>query len=300
MLKGKAVEHWYVNLSTRSFLSEADRKAWRKATGIVLEDWSGITPEDRIGEIVRSQKDANAVASFLNFDAMLAQFEKGNRFGSLEYRQSSEQGERWMELSYRLIRLEDGGSVFAHISVSDIDERKRRELELEDKAAHDALTGLMNRQTASALLPNALEETLRKGTSGALIIVDLDDFKQVNDEYGHLAGDVVLSGIGRHLKGAFRKNDLVCRWGGDEFIVYCDDISRSSLSRRVGTLCDTPWRTQVQCGTSIELSASAGIALVPGHGSRFTEVYERADEALYCAKSDGKAHFRFYEGASGK
>ncbi|RDB64602.1 hypothetical protein C1878_01780 [Gordonibacter sp. 28C] len=295
MLKGKAVEHWYVNLSTKSFLSAADRKAWRKATGIVLEDWSGTTPQERIGEVVRSQKDAEAVEAFLDFDAMLSQYKKGSRFGSLEFRQWSEKGERWMELSYRLIRLEEGGSVFAHLSVSDIDERKRRELELEDKAAHDALTGLMNRQAASTLLPGALEETLRKGTSGALIIIDLDDFKQVNDEYGHLAGDVVLSGIGRHLKSAFRKNDLVCRWGGDEFIVYCDDISRSSLSRRVGTLCDTPWKTQVQHGTSIELSASAGIALVPGHGSKFTEVYERADEALYCAKSDGKAHFRFYE-----
>lgn len=135
-----------------------------------------------------------------------------------------------MELDFRLIRLEEGGDVYAYLTVTDIDRRKRRELELEDKARHDALTGLLNRQTGAALLPEALAKTLRKGTAGAFVIIDLDDFKLINDRYGHLSGDTALADAGSHLRGAFRKNDLVCRWGGDEFIVYCDDITQASLA----------------------------------------------------------------------
>ena len=295
MLKGRAVDHWCVNLRTHSFLDASDRRAWRRAVGAVLEDWTDTTPAERIGRTVRTVKDAEAVKSFLDFDAMLARFEDGVLFDSLEYRQEDERGERWMELGYRLIRIEAGGDVYAYLSVTDIDRRKRRELDLEDKARHDALTGLLNRQTGAALLPEALAKTLRKGTAGAFVIIDLDDLKLVNDRHGHLSGDTALADVGRHLRSAFRKNDLVCRWGGDEFIVYCDDITRASLARRVGALCGKPWTTKVRGGTTIEVSASAGVVLVPKQGTEFKTVYDRADAALYRAKSMGKAHFCFYE-----
>lgn len=295
MLKGRAVDHWCVNLCTKSFLNAADRKAWRRTSGAQLEDWTDTTPAERIGRTVHTVKDEAAVRSFLDFDAMLARFEDGVLFDSLEYRQQDEQGERWMELDFRLIRLEEGGDVYAYLTVTDIDRRKRRELELEDKARHDALTGLLNRQTGAALLPEALAKTLRKGTAGAFVIIDLDDFKLINDRYGHLSGDTALADAGSHLRGAFRKNDLVCRWGGDEFIVYCDDITQASLARRVGALCGKPWTTKVRGDTSIELSASAGVVLVPKQGTDFKTVYDRADTALYRAKSQGKAHFCFYD-----
>lgn len=175
MLKGRAVDHWCVNLCTKSFLNAADRKAWRRASGAKLEDWTDTTPAERIGRTVHTVKDEAAVRSFLDFDAMLARFEDGVLFDSLEYRQQDEQGERWMELDFRLVRLEEGGDVYAYLTVTDIDRRKRRELELEDKARHDALTGLLNRQTGAALLPEALAKTLRKGTAGAFVIIDLDD-----------------------------------------------------------------------------------------------------------------------------
>ena len=295
------VEHdrlTFQNLSSdglTTLLASADRRTWRRAVGAVLEDWTDTTPAERIGRTVRTVKDAEAVKSFLDFDAMLARFDDGVLFDSLEYRQEDERGERWMELGYRLIRIEAGGDVYAYLSVTDIDRRKRRELDLEDKARHDALTGLLNRQTGAALLPEALTKTLRKGTAGAFVIIDLDDFKLVNDRHGHLSGDTALADVGLHLRSAFRKNDLVCRWGGDEFIVYCDDITRASLARRVGALCGKPWTTKVRGGTTIEVSASAGVVLVPKQGTEFKTVYDRADAALYRAKSQGKAHFCFFE-----
>ncbi|MFR1640265.1 MAG: GGDEF domain-containing protein [Eggerthellaceae bacterium] len=178
--------------------------------------------------------------------------------------------------------------------VIDIDERNG-ETHLADQAQRDALTGLLNRQTASRQLPEAFASTVKEGRTGAFVIVDLDDFKLVNDLHGHLCGDRVLSGIGQHLRAAFRKNDVICRWGGDEFIIYCDDISHDDIARRVRALCDDRWETDAAPGKAIALTVSAGIAMVPEHGTRFTAVYERADAALYQAKAEGKARYRVYE-----
>ena len=159
------------------------------------------------------------------------------------------------------MRLEDGGDVYAYLYVIDIDERKRRELYLADQAQRDALTGLLNRQTASRQLPEAFASTVKEGRTGAFVIVDLDDFKLVNDLHGHLCGDRVLSGI----------------------------------ARRVRALCDDRWETDAAPGKAIALTVSAGIAMVPEHGTQFTAVYERADAALYQAKAEGKARYRVYE-----
>ena len=185
--------------------------------------------------------------------------------------------------------------MYAYLSVTDIDERKRRELDLENKAEHDALTGLLNRQSASMRMANALERTLQRGYNGAFAIIDLDDFKRVNDRYGHLSGDTVLADVAQHLCSAFRKNDLICRWGGDEFVVYCEDMERSDIEKRLLELSEGPWNAMLPDNRVIELSVSTGIAMVPQDGIAFKTVYERADRALYRAKSKGKAHFCFFE-----
>lgn len=294
ILKGTATDHWYVNVSTKSFLSAADRRAWRYWAGLSLEDWSRVKLEDRIGPYLASAEDAEAIARFLDFDDMLRRFENDERYDSLEYRHSGDEGERWMELGYRMVQLEEGGSVYAYLSVTDIDERKRRELDLEDMAQHDALTGLLNRQSASLHMANALERTVERGYSGAFAIIDLDDFKLVNDTYGHLSGDTVLAGVAQHLRAAFRKGDLICRWGGDEFVVYCEDMEREDMARRIASLCDGPWNATLPDGQVIDLSVSTGIAMAPQDGTAFKTIYERADRALYQAKSKGKAHFCFY------
>lgn len=295
ILKGTAVDHWYINVSTHSFLSSADRRAWRYWAGLSLEDWSDSTIDDRIRKVIHSPKDADALRSFFDFDEMLRRFDAGARYDSIEFRQTDGSDERWMELSYRMVQLEDGGSVFAYLSVNDIDDRKRRELDLEDKAEHDALTGLMNRQTASVLIPAALERTVQHENAGAFAIIDLDDFKLVNDHYGHLSGDSVLAGVAQHLRRAFGENDLICRWGGDEFVVYCERTTHDDMAARMHVLCDGPWKTTLEDQREISLSVSIGIAMAPQDGTTFKTVYERADRALYQAKSKGKAHFCFYE-----
>lgn len=299
IFRGPADNHWCVNLSTESFLSAHDREIWKRHTDILLNDWSDTTPAERIGRVVHSTRDAEAIRNFLDFEAMIKQFHDGHTYESLEYLQTGNDGERdrWMELSYRLVQIEDDGDVFACIFVTNIDKRKRRELELENRAEHDALTGLTNRQTASMLLPKMLDKAVTSNSTSAFVIIDLDDFKTINDQYGHLSGDTVLSGAGKHLRKAFRKNDFVCRWGGDEFVAYCNDLSRSDITKRIGMLCSKPW-VAVVGATKIKLTFSAGVALIPDDGTEFEAIYERADQALYQPKSAGKAMFRFYDGST--
>ena len=117
----------------------------------------------------------------------------------------------------------------------------------------------------------------------------------MNDRYGHLSGDTVLADVAQHLCGAFRKGDLICRWGGDEFVVYCEDMERDDIERRLVELSEGPWNETLPDNRVIELSVSTGIAMVPQDGIAFKTVYERADRALYRAKSKGKAHFCFFE-----
>lgn len=295
ILKGTAVDHWYVNVNTKSFLSSADRRAWRYWAGLSFEDWSASSLEERISMVVHAPKDAEAIERFLDFDDMLSRFDAGVRYDSMEYRQVDGSDERWMELSYRMMKLEEGGCVYAYLSVTDIDDRKRRELDLEDRAEHDALTGLLNRQTASVRIPAALERTLQCGGTGAFAIIDLDDFKLVNDRYGHLSGDAVLASVGQHLRKAFDECGILCRWGGDEFVVFCEHVTREEIEERLASLCDGPWRTDLHDDREITLSVSIGVAMVPQSGAAFKTVYEHADRALYKAKSKGKAIFCFFE-----
>lgn len=321
LLNAQSAHHWCFNVTRGSFLNAFDRELLGAKLDMRFVDWLDYDLRATIGAGVRPAGGYEAVAEFLNLDDMLARFAQGFSSRVMEYRRLSDPAERpdapssdacppqntagaregaapqerWAELRYHLMRFDESDDVYAYLYVIDIDERKRRELRLADQAQRDSLTGLLNRQTASARIPDAFAATINDGKTGAFVIVDLDDFKNVNDGYGHLMGDRVLSGIGQHLKAAFRKQDLICRWGGDEFIVYCNDIGYDDIERRVRGLCTETWETEAGPGATVALTVSAGVAMVPEHGTRFTTVYERADAALYQAKSEGKAQFRLYE-----
>ena len=168
------------------------------------------------------------------------------------------------------------------------------EHDLRFRAETDATTGLSSHTATQDLVASALADASVRRHS-VCVALDIDDFKQVNDRYGHLSGDTVLADVGQHLCGALRKGDLSCRWGGDEFVVYCEDMERDDIERRLVELSEGPWNATLPDNRVIELSVSTGIAMVPQDGIAFKTVYERADRALYRAKSKGKAHFCFFE-----
>ena len=162
-----------------------------------------------------------------------------------------------------------------------------------EKANRDALTGLYNRE----FFEQTASDTLKKDTvtSAAMVFIDIDDFKQVNDTLGHVIGDDVICWVAKRILGVFRHTDVVARYGGDEFVVFANGIAQADLEERLTQLCDVfkyPYRNG-----SIEyiVSGSIGAALFPDDGSAYRELLDHADSALYTAKRQGKNRYVLYE-----
>ena len=162
-----------------------------------------------------------------------------------------------------------------------------------EKANRDPLTGLYNREYFEQMAASSIEK--RTLTSGAIIFFDLDNFKQVNDTLGHMIGDDVLCFISKRLLGTFRHTDIVARYGGDEFVVFVNNIDRPELEKRLQELCSvlqTPYRNDT---IHYQLSGSIGAAVYPDDGDTYQDLLDHADTATYFAKEHGKAQFVFYE-----
>ena len=178
--------------------------------------------------------------------------------------------------------------------LQDVDALKRAELALRERAELDSLTKLLNKDSSHRLITERLENR-DKDRLSALLVIDLDNFKQVNDNFGHLYGDEVLAQVGSKLKNIFRDNDIISRIGGDEFLVFMDGIpSSEQVERRCRLMLSTFHSLFEQIAPELNVSLSIGVALVPEHGTNYTDLFRRADEALYTSKSLGKNTYVFY------
>jgi diguanylate cyclase (GGDEF)-like protein len=169
---------------------------------------------------------------------------------------------------------------------------------LSDQAArHDVLTGLPNRVLARERLSRAIGRASGEDVITALLFVDLDHFKEINDTLGHAAGDAVLREVARRLLECVRKGDTVSRQGGDEFLLIVSGISDAdaagAVAKKIIATLDLPF---VLGETQRQIAASIGIALIPAHGRDFETLLGRADKAMYRAKAAGRRCFRIYEG----
>ncbi|OUS03907.1 hypothetical protein A9Q90_07770 [Gammaproteobacteria bacterium 54_18_T64] len=175
-------------------------------------------------------------------------------------------------------------------------ERREREKNLWDKAHQDKLTGLCNRPMFDMTMKHAVASARRHQAQLAVLFVDLDNFKIINDTYGHKAGDDVLREIAERLKRCQRSGDTLARYGGDEFILLLENIddlhSVTQVAQRIIDECATPVLTG---GYSAGLSASVGISLFPNDSLEVRELLSFADRAMYKAKSKGRNGFYFYE-----
>lgn len=180
-----------------------------------------------------------------------------------------------------------------------IRDQKKNELALQERAERDALTELYNRGTAQLLIDDFLAAETEKKSEAlhAMLMIDLDDFKQINDQLSHAFGDAVLSEVASIIQNAFRREDIVSRIGGDEFVALIKHIDSETaievLSKR---LCDLVDRTFEADGKELRLSISIGIALYPQHGKTFDALYHAADIANYHAKAKGKNQHFVYAG----
>lgn len=177
----------------------------------------------------------------------------------------------------------------------DIDIDRRTSEEFRKQAQRDMLTGIYNKTTAEYRIKELMEVT-EKEKNHALVIIDIDDFKGINDNLGHLFGDKVLSKISCEVKRRFRKTDIIGRMGGDEFIVFLRDIKDINVVMKKADILKCIFQNSfVEDESKFKVSGSIGIAIYEGNGVTFEELYKKADEALYYSKKHGKNCYHIYD-----
>jgi diguanylate cyclase (GGDEF)-like protein len=179
---------------------------------------------------------------------------------------------------------------------NDITLRKAAEDEVKRLAFFDQLTSLPNRRLLSDRLHQAVAKVRREKGHLALIFIDLDKFKPVNDLHGHAAGDQLLQAVAHRLRTCVRESDTVARVGGDEFVVLLSSISQAHDAMHVAQKVHAALREpfHLPAGKSVQISSSAGIALYPGHGLDETTLWQHADAAMYAAKGFGRDQYLLY------
>jgi len=178
--------------------------------------------------------------------------------------------------------------------ISDITEQSRLRQQLQELATHDALTGLPNRRLFSDRFEVALSNACRNGQKLAVMSLDLDHFKQINDGSGHEVGDAVLVEAGRRLLSCLRRVDTVARFGGDEFVLLLWEVEDPSDAADIAQKILELFRSPLVIGDQeVILNASIGIALYPDDGDGPHALLKQSDEALYAVKAAGRNHYRF-------
>ena len=228
--------------------------------------------------------------------AMIQKLEDGTPSAATELRLINDEGRYvWCTFAGSGQYDEDGRLLRIVGLLTDIDRQKRTELALKEQAERDPLTRLLNKNSAQALISEHLRSA-GCNSLNALMVLDLDNFKAVNDNYGHLYGDAVLNQVSANLRRLFRPTDIISRIGGDEFMVLLKDIPNREMVCKRCELLLTAFRQQMeQLVPDVPCSWSIGVALAPSHGSTYAELFKHADEALYLAKSSGKNTYRLYD-----
>ncbi|TGN39407.1 sensor domain-containing diguanylate cyclase [Marinobacter confluentis] len=208
---------------------------------------------------------------------------------SLEYPIDHKDGQQiWVWERGRAVVDED--ELVLEGIIIDITDRKKLEDELSEMATRDALTGLLDRREATRLLDDEIVRARRYGRSLALLWIDLDHFKQVNDQLGHAAGDTVLRGFSELLSSRVRQVDLVSRFGGEEFVVVLPEMDATEASQSAERLRELVASSPQQLGDGreVNLTMSVGVAIYPDHGDDASSLIAAADQAMYQAKASGR------------
>jgi diguanylate cyclase (GGDEF)-like protein/PAS domain S-box-containing protein len=254
---------------------------------------SGYRTEEVVGKtpsILKSGKETEAFYRNL-WETILS----GNEWHG-EYRNRTRSGnEYWASSS--ISSIQDGNGQISHfLSVQqDITDKKTMEERITHLALHDMLTGLPNRTLFRDRLRLALNQSERSGKKTALLFIDLDNFKPINDALGHEAGDIALQTVADRIKECLRQTDTPARMGGDEFAVILPNIEDSRLAGEIAGRILELLTQPINVGEQVcNLGASIGISIYPDHAATIDMLIDLADEAMYNAKNANKGTYRYY------
>lgn len=239
--------------------------------------------------------DRERVGQLFEITNYMGGAQAGNEVISCEYRINNSKDEYIWVLGQMVPIKDQHGRVIKMIgSIKNIDDRVRKEQEMKQLSQKDSLTGLLNRACTQSLITAAMEQA-HEGESGAMFIIDIDNFKEINDRLGHLYGDAALSYLAAALTKVFRSTDIIGRVGGDEFLVFLlGSPSIDVIESRAAQICAIFRDAVIEDSQNYKVSGSVGIALYPEQGSTYYDLFQHADDALYQAKKRGKDQYCFY------
>jgi diguanylate cyclase (GGDEF)-like protein/PAS domain S-box-containing protein len=200
----------------------------------------------------------------------------------------------WASTYTTLVRDESGTPQYFLAQLQDITERKQMERELSEQALHDSLTGLPNRAKLADRLLHGLADSRGCGTHLGVIFLDVDHFKVINDSLGHTSGDDLLRHAADRISGAIRPGDTVARFGGDEFVIVCDDVSLATMSQIAGQVLEALGELCVIGNQEMNVTASVGIAIAD-ESSTPESLLRDSDAAMYRAKDRGRGRIEVYD-----
>lgn len=184
----------------------------------------------------------------------------------------------------------DGNPAVVAGMVQNVTDQVVLQERLENQAARDELTGAFNRRVCNEIIDQQIITSRINGESFAVVFIDIDYFKNINDQYGHRVGDVVLKAFVNKVEDRLRENDILFRWGGEEFLLLLPQLEASKQFSVAEKICKTIEENRIALvdGTEISLTVSMGVSSYPEHGSTRNELIEKADIAMYRAKANGR------------
>ena len=259
--------------------------AFCHALGIEKKDILGkkiddFWPEETVSELQRTDREILKTGKVQHYEQRMRFAD--NLFHSIEITKAG-------------IMDSDGNLISIVAAIHDVTERKIYEAKIRHIAMHDPLTNLPNRRMLKEYLNHLLPIAKKQGNSLALLFIDLDNFKPINDRYGHGVGDVVLKTVADRLSSVLWESDYPCRLGGDEFAVLLgsfNDLSdiETVASKILRAIKKTVAVKELECC----VEASIGVALFPDDADNLDELIRKSDRAMYVAKEAGKGHVVFY------
>lgn len=301
-------EELHMQIERYEMLSDTDREIimdYNVMTDVITfktakrKDFEGDVIIDRF--LKKANGSGGELQDFEKFCGVLNDAVKSPRRDMVEFKISLKKGlqARWQRANIASIAGVDGYVTRVVGRITDIHEDKLKEQELREKAQTDDLTGWYNKASSRQRIVDALLKS-QPDSLHAFMVLDLDNFKLVNDFLGHAQGDAVLAGVSERMKAIFKGADVLGRIGGDEFVIFVRDVGTIADVDIVaaGLLAATDVKKISPVGKEIRVTGSIGISLYPYHGTSYEDLFQKADKALYSVKESGKAGYRIYEAAT--